>query len=681
MTAMLIAKDEVHATALIAEMVEECRLGKSDRELEAIGIATLWGLDVDEVRARFVVARDARREAELKAAEVSAPLPVAKPAWRRIGGEYSGPKKISPTAQPKAPPEDNAIALDTAILAQNAPKPKPAFTFHPSDFAASKAAPPTIEEKNQALEKLAVLWKSDPLAYTEQKRELADRLCTTIEAVEKAVKIVRNQQPENGGEQSQTTKIVAIGVGEDVRLWHSPMGANYATVRVGDHWENYRLDSTAFERWLQNEYGRRNQFKIGDEWIRQAPGSGALRDAVKNLEGVAAYNADERKPAMRVGGGREVIWIDLGGANWKAARVTAEGWDIVSDPDVAFIRSGPMLALPEPTRGGSVEPLRRVINLQSSDFVLGVGWLLQVLNPMGPYPLINVFGDSEAGKSFTSKTLLRAVDPNLVPLRKAKKPDDLLIACNNSWTVGLDNLSWMSADFSDTLCMVATGIATGARAHYTNDEEHVFTVQRPLLFNGIAEHLTERSDLASRTIKLHILPLTVRRTEADLDEEFERIWPSVFGALLDGLVGALRNARSIAVPNPARLMDFERFAEAGCRAMGFGEWEFVEAYAANREGSMVASAEASAVGRAVVALMKRKPDGFAGPMTALHGKLGAFKGNANWRDWPKDATRLSGELSRIVKPLAAMGIDCERNVDRRGEEGGTQRDVVLKWRD
>jgi hypothetical protein len=152
----------------------------------------------------------------------------------------------------------------------------------------------------------------------------------------------------------------------------------------------------------------------------------------------------------------------------------------------------------------------------------------------------------------------------------------------------------------------------------------------------------------------------------------------VFGALIDGLVGALAGSQRIVVQRPARLMDFEQFAEAGCRAMGFGEWEFVEAYAANRHGSMVASAEASAVGRAVMMRMKKKPEGFTGSMAQLLQKLEMFKGDARDRDWPKDATRLSTALSRVMAPLAAIGIECLLRQDRRGK-GGTQWDVVLRW--
>ena len=81
--------------------------------------------------------------------------------------------------------------------------------------------------------------------------------------------------------------------------------------------------------------------------------------------------------------------------------------------------------------------------------------------------------------------------------------------------------------------------------------EHTFTVRRPVIFNGIPGDLTERSDLASRTIKLEIPRIVQRRTKSDLEREFEKIWPGVLGALLDGLVGGLRDQASVVVDDPA----------------------------------------------------------------------------------------------------------------------------------
>jgi hypothetical protein len=275
--------------------------------------------------------------------------------------------------------------------------------------------------------------------------------------------------------------------------------------------------------------------------------------------------------------------------------------------------------------------------------------------------------------------LLRFGDPSVVGLRKARKPNDLEIGATNNWTVGFDNVSVMSYEMADTLCMVATGISLGGRKLYTNDEEHVFTVQRPVLFNGIPGDLTQRGDFASRVIRLAAPRITKRRTEHELEEEFESVWPEVLGALLDGLVGAIAGWRDIEVENPARLIDFERWAEAGCRAMGFEEWEFVEAYRANRLGLMATSLEASPVGRAVMTFLKKKPQGFRGKMSLLHKKIESFKDiHLRHNEWPIDATRLSTALSRIAKPLEVHGITYLNDVDRRSE-GGTQHDVVLEW--
>jgi hypothetical protein len=212
----------------------------------------------------------------------------------------------------------------------------------------------------------------------------------------------------------------------------------------------------------------------------------------------------------------------------------------------------------------------------------------------------------------------------------------------------------------------------------------VYTVMRPVVFNGIPAELTERTDLASRTIQLEAYKLapSAKRSDRELKEEFEKAWPGIFGALLDGLVGALRDQGSIRVADPARLIDFERFAEAGCPAVGFKPMTFVNAYEANRQKTLSISLSTDAVGQAVLLFMQSKAgaSGFAGQMEELKFKLDAYRYSVpEDRNWPKDSTRLSTRLDRITKALATAGIECRRVVDRRSE-GGTQRDVVLSWR-
>ena len=57
--------------------------------------------------------------------------------------------------------------------------------------------------------------------------------------------------------------------------------------------------------------------------------------------------------------------------------------------------------LPVPTRGGSLEQLRELVNLSSDDdYRLLVGWLLAALRPPGqPYPVLILHGEQGSAKS------------------------------------------------------------------------------------------------------------------------------------------------------------------------------------------------------------------------------------------------------------------------------------------
>ena len=551
--------------------------------------------------------------------------------------------------------------------------------FDKRDHQQVPKEPMTLDQRDGYYEVLADLWGTEPTQYEEKKRWLGKELGLPLKTIEREVKLRRDERKEGKEDEiSQAAKIIAIGMGEDMRLWHSPVGNAYASVLVGEHWENYRIGGSPFDQVLRAKYGKQNQIKIRDKWVWQGPGAGALKDGKASLEAYAKFQGAEREPAIRVGGGGGVIWIDLGGPDWHVVKVTPEGWEVQSRGDVAFIRTGTMLGLPVPVRGGNVNDLRRVLNIREEEFVLVPGWMLQALNPVGPYPFLNMWGEAEHGKTTVTKLILRCVDPNSAGLRRVRKEEDVIIAAKNNWTIGLDNMSSMGASMSDLFCTLATGISYGGRRLYSDDDENVFTVERPAAFNGIPGDLVERADLASRLIKIFVPPLMRRRTEAMLGAEFQAIWPGVFGALLDGLVAGLRDGRGIAVADPARLMDFEQFAEAGCRRMGFQQWEFVDAYAVNRKGGLITVAEGHPVARAITAYMEKHPDGFVGRMSALFTKLGWFKVALKIadRDWPKDPARLSSELSRIRKPLAAVGISVE-TVDRRPV--GSQKDIVLGW--
>jgi hypothetical protein len=135
-------------------------------------------------------------------------------------------------------------------------------------------------------------------------------------------------------------------------------------------------------------------------------------------------------------------------------------------------------------------------------------------------------------------------------------------------------------------------------------------------------------------------------------------------------------------------MDFEKFAEAGCRALGFADWEFVRTYNANRAGQMQVAAEAHPVSRAVVKYMSIQGRGrtlekpLYGNMQWWFDELVIWREQLgiSLRDWPKNPTRLASDLRRVRKPLAAVGIVLEVDVDLRYlVRGGSQKGVSIAW--
>ncbi len=114
------------------------------------------------------------------------------------------------------------------------------------------------------------------------------------------------------------------------------------------------------------------------------------------------------------------------------------------------------------------------------------------------------------------------LDPSDAPVRTPPRSDrDLLIAATNSWVIAYDNLSGIQQWLSDALCRLATGGGFSTRELYTDSEEIFFDAMRPIVLNGI-DHLTERADLASRSLILN-LPRIADRNRRTEQQVYERI--------------------------------------------------------------------------------------------------------------------------------------------------------------
>jgi putative DNA primase/helicase len=475
---------------------------------------------------------------------------------------------------------------------------------------------------------------------------------------------------------TQREKLVLIGL--DADLWHDKDSNAFARVTVSQHQENFAMKSTAFRGWLTHQYGERYPMKIAGRACPSAPSTQALSEAINALSAKAARGT-EHQAAVRVGGHGGLIYLDLGTPEWGAVEIAPEGWRIIDVAPVRFIRPPGFRALPVPVKGGKISELGRFLNVTSrNDFILVVSWLLAALRPTGPYPILVINGEQGAGKTLACPVLRRLIDPNGAELRTDTRDErDLLLAARNSWVVALDNLSYVRNDLSDAICRIATKGAFATRALYTNDEEFFLEVCRPVLLKGIPP-LASRADLADRAIVwvLPTMPDDKRRSEEEFWVDFEGAAPRILGALLDGASGALRLRPSIQLKHSCRMMDFAKWAEASCQALGLPPGLFEDAYSHNRSSASEDALDADPVATAVIDFMSDKLE-FVGTATELLSKLEALiSPSQRDRRWPKDATRLSSHLRRLPPLLRPRGIEID--FGKRSADAARKRHLVIK---
>ena len=458
-------------------------------------------------------------------------------------------------------------------------------------------------------------------------------------------------------EPTQRQKLLLIGLGAD--LWHDKDGNTFATVLINGHKENSAIKSSAFYNWLTSEYGERNPIRLGNKICPLAPSAQPLKEAINALNAKAAKGS-EHQAAVRVAGHNALIYLDLGTPDWSVVEVSANGWQIILNPPICFVRPAGFRPLPVPVQGGSIGELRNFVNVATeADFVLIVSWLIAALRPTGPYPVLIINGEQGSGKSICCCVLRRLIDPNGAELRSdTRKEEDVFLAAKNGWVLALDNLSYLRNDFSDTICRISTKGGFATRKLYFNDEEFFVEVSRPVLLNGITP-LASRADLADRAIVLSLPTMgeTKRRPEEEFWLEFESAAPRILGALLDGLSGALRGYRSIKTERCSRMIDFVKWAEAACQALGAPPGTFESVYIANRSSAIEEAIDADPLATAILDLVNKKGQ-FEGTATELLSALASYAPpTQHERNWPRDATRLSGHLRRLPPLLRQHGIE------------------------
>lgn len=450
-------------------------------------------------------------------------------------------------------------------------------------------------------------------------------------------------------------------------MFHTPDRAGHAVITIEDHRETWPIRSRGFELWL-----RRLHYQATDEALSEQ----ALTEAIATLEAEAQFAGEEREVHRRVAGVGDRILIDLSDDRWRAIEITVDGWEVVEDPDVHFVRDPSSRPLPEPVGGSSIEELRPFANCaDEASWMRLCGFLVMCFNPRGPYPVANPTGEQGSAKSTLSRLTVSLVDPRIAPLMMGTPSvRELAVNANSVWLVGFDNVSKVTPALSDALCQLATGGGYRTRQLYTDADPFILDLKRPVLLNAIGQ-VIERPDLLDRValIELAPIPPEKRRSEEEFWTAWEAARPLVLGALLDGVVAAFGGAGGVWLEGFPRMADFARWGEAAGAKFGWPEGAFTAALEGSRQDLLEGSADAHPEIGVLLAFMDEN-EAWVGSASELLKLLTerADESVTGSRTWPKRPDTLSNRLTQHAPLLRTHGIEITR-----GREAGGNRKRFL----
>ena len=448
---------------------------------------------------------------------------------------------------------------------------------------------------------------------------------------------------------SQASLLVAY-VEENTFLFHDKNNEVYAQDNLTK--ETRRLDGRPFKDWLVANFYKATG---------KSPREQSLREAISTLSGIARYDSDCHEVYIRIAYYEGFYYLDLGEKGQsRAIKITSDGWKILVDPPVHFLRPEALHPLPEPIYQESLDALWNIVNIPKESQILVVAWLIECLRPETPFPVLELIGEQGSAKSTTQSILRRLIDPNACDLRAAPKTvEDIFVSAGVNYLVSYENISHLSPQMQDALCVLATGGGFAKRKLYSDAEETVINVKRPIILNGINAAITAQ-DLIDRSISIEMPIVTMRNESTYLWDIFQKHQGAFLGELLTIMAKALEQLPNINLPyeERPRLVEFVRFGMAIAVSMGESEEKFLAQFNASRGESIARTIDASPVASALIdwfhaSSLKKH----ALPIKELMKFVEGHK-QYNIDTWPKSPKGFADALRRVSPALRQMGIEC-----------------------
>ncbi|MGD9842901.1 MAG: hypothetical protein AB7F79_06460 [Steroidobacteraceae bacterium] len=450
---------------------------------------------------------------------------------------------------------------------------------------------------------------------------------------------------------SQASRLVTF-VEAHAELFHDANKDVYAQDRESH--ETRRIDGRQFRDWLAASFYRRTGKSARDQ---------SVREALATLGGLGRLKGEQHEVFIRVAQHRGAYFLDLAESGQsRAVKIEPGSWQIVSNPPVRFIRSESMRTLPEPAFVGDLAALWEIANIPEDSRLLVLTWLIDCLRPDTPFPVLELIGEQGSAKSTTQDALRRLIDPNACNLRAAPKtPEDVFVAAGASWITSYENISHLSAPMQDAFCVLATGGGYAKRKLYTDSDESIINVKRPVVLNGISVAVTAQ-DLVDRTLSIETPVITARQETTDLWGLFEANHGLLLGGLLEVMAEALAKLPAMKLPanDRPRLVEFAHLGMAVAEAFGSSALVFMAQFNACRQESIARTIDASPVAGALIEWFDAR--GRMPMRMSIKAIMQAIELNhrpAGTDAWPRSPKGFADALRRAAPALRQLGIECK----------------------
>lgn len=483
------------------------------------------------------------------------------------------------------------------------------------------------------------------------------------EVAQVAKSIAKYDSTEEDTEEKQqevpNKKVVAalIEIGLKTGLFHDENKDAYTVVNIDGVDKILCLRRSEFKHWLGHQY-----YKLTDN----GAGRESINSAINTLTGISIFECQQHPLSVRFAQGGEDFWIDLVNEKYQAIKVSATEW-MVEKPPILFKRFNHMKELPTPNPEGNALLLLNFINVKRrEDQLLLMVWMIVALLPNIAKSILTINGVQGSGKSCACKFIKELIDPSIVPLLVLPKDErELALILDHHALPIFDNQTGISKEVASLLCMGATGGALTKRQLYTDDDTITLELRRPIILNGINTP-TDAADFADRTIAIELERITPtnRRTEREMEKEFEAQKPFIFGGMLNTLVKAIN-----VVPKTgelSRMADFALWATKVALALGYSEEEFIKAMADNSEIRRSEVLGNNPIVNEIETLLHldgvpswKKESFWEGSAVELLEELSSRRSDKpnKYDQWPKNASYLAKKLRELKPMLLDIGIE------------------------